>query len=95
MLLPYLYTIKGMVRPFTGLGLSCLLFFSSCSSTSHLRINVLQPANVTVSDHIQTIALVNRTQQLDKKANVIEGILTGEGLYEDKSGVTSAFGGLH
>ncbi len=77
------------------LGLLASFGLTSCSSTSQLRIKVLQPSKVTVGDRIKTIALVNRTKPENTKANVVEGILTGEGLYEDKSGVTSAFGGLN
>ncbi len=75
-------------------GLLALLGLSSCSM-SHLYIRALQPAHVPLGEHVRTIGLVNRTKPENVKANVLEGILTGEGLYEDKSGVASAFGGLH
>jgi hypothetical protein len=67
----------------------------ACSKKSHLSFNALQPSPVTLPDHIKTLALVNRTLPENKKANVVEGILTGEGVYEDKSGVISAFAGLN
>jgi hypothetical protein len=67
----------------------------ACSKKSHLSFNALQPSPVTLPAHIKTLALVNRTLPQDKKANVVEGILTGEGMYEDKSGVISAFAGLN
>lgn len=68
------------------------LFLSGCSST--LRLNVLQPATVYVHPEIKTIALVNRTKPMSKAANIIEGVLSGEGLFQDKSGVDNALGGL-
>ncbi|HVD97101.1 MAG TPA: DUF6340 family protein [Cytophagaceae bacterium] len=72
--------------------LSSILYLSSC--TSSLRLNVLQPATIYVPAEIKTIALVNRTKPMSKAANVIEGVLSGEGLFQDKSGVDKALGGL-
>lgn len=69
------------------------LFLSSCTST--LRMNVLQPATVYVHPEIKTIALVNRTKPMSKAANILEGVLSGEGLFQDKSGVDQALGGLY
>lgn len=75
--------------------LGLILPFLSASCTSNLYIKVLKPAHINVGDHIKTLALVNRTKPQNATANVVEGILTGEGLYQDKSGVESAFNGLN
>ncbi len=68
------------------------LLVSGC--TSSLRMNVLKPATVFVPTDIKTIALVNRTKPMSKAANIIEGVLSGEGLHQDRSGVDRALGGL-
>jgi hypothetical protein len=72
----------------------CFSAFVLTSCTSSLRMNVLQPAAVYVHPDIKTIALVNRTKPMSKAANIIEGILSGEGINQDKSGVDQALGGL-
>lgn len=82
-------------RLFRLIALLALGVFSACSKKSHLTFNALQASPVTLPDHLKTLALVNRTLPQHARANVVEGILTGEGLYEDKSGVISAFAGLH
>ncbi|MBD0258444.1 MAG: tetratricopeptide repeat protein [Cytophagales bacterium] len=83
----------GINRAWLLLGL--ILPFLSASCTSNLYIKVLQPAHINVGEHVKTIALVNRTKPQNPKANVVEAVLTGEGLYQDKSGVASAFNGLN
>jgi hypothetical protein len=77
---------------FIILSLISAVLLSGC--TSSVRMNVLQPATVYVHPDIKTIVLVNRTKPMSKAANVIEGILSGEGLYQDKEGVANALGGL-
>src|SRR5258708_3763326 len=74
--------------------LFCFSGFVITSCTSSLRMNVLQPAAVYIHPDIKTIALVNRTKPMSKAANIIEGILSGEGINQDKSGVDQALGGL-
>jgi len=68
------------------------LLFGSC--TSSLRLNVLQPAAVNVHPDIKSIAIANRTKPQNKASNIIEGVLTGEGLFQDRSGIEKALGGL-
>jgi hypothetical protein len=64
------------------------LFFASCSSTSTTSLPVLKPADITLPDHIQKVAVVNRSLPDDKNKawNIIEGIFTGEGIHADKIG---------
>jgi len=89
----YPFPIRQSRRPLLLLGLLSAILSTSC--TSNLYIKVLQPARIHVGEHVKTIALVNRTKPQNSTANVVEGILTGEGLYQDKSGVESAFNGLN
>lgn len=62
------------------------VFLSSCKSTTYIQ--VLQPALLTMPDNVQKIAIINRT--FPKKGdgtqflNVLEGILSGEGIMTDR-----------
>ncbi len=85
----------GFNRVWLLLGLILPFLSASCGSTRNLYIKVLQPAHISVGEHVKSIALVNRTRPQNPKANVVEAVLTGEGLYQDKSGVASAFNGLN
>jgi hypothetical protein len=91
----YSSRLRLILNMFSLLALLAVFVLSSCSKKSHLSFNALQPSPVTLPEHVKTLALVNRTLPQNTKANVVEGILTGEGMYEDKSGVTSAFAGLN
>ncbi len=66
--------------------------FSGCKSTTYLQI--MRPAAVTVPQNIKAIALVNRTVPEKKGLNIIEGVLTGEGIGQDREGVQKAMDGL-
>jgi hypothetical protein len=70
------------------------LIFQGCMST--LFIPVLQPAQVTLPSNYEKFAVVHRhTASKDNNVrNVIEGILTGEGLEADKDAGLSCLGGL-
>ncbi len=65
---------------------SILVFSISSCKTSSLTVEVLKPAEITVPSKIKTIAVVNRSlASKDKQVNtVIEGILTGEGIFVDR-----------
>ncbi len=69
-------------------------FLASCTST--INLPVLKPADVTLPQDIQKFTLVNRTKP-DKKNqlwNIVEGALTGEGVYQDREGADQCLSGL-
>lgn len=74
-----------------------ILFGSGCSSTGTLSFWRNTPPALTLPEDIQRVAVVNRTLQEDTKGgkaiNVIEGILSGEGLREDNNGSWSCLAG--
>ncbi|MBI3502346.1 MAG: tetratricopeptide repeat protein [Bacteroidetes bacterium] len=79
---------------FFGTFLFLAIAFTSCTST--IGLEVLKPADVTLPPDIQKFTLVNRTKP-DKKNqvwNVVEGILTGEGIYQDREGADQTLSGL-
>lgn len=65
-----------------------LLAFNSCSKMGYVNTRIYQHPIIEMPDHIKRIGIVNRSIATDKKQvlNVIEGLLTGEGLMEDKQG---------
>lgn len=65
------------------------IFGSSCKTTS-LRVEVLQPAPVTIPKEIKTIAVINHSLPKSKWWNILEGILTGEMIEQDKRGKEKA-----
>ncbi|MBI4946825.1 MAG: hypothetical protein HY840_10555 [Bacteroidetes bacterium] len=71
-----------------------VLTFAGCTST--ISLQVLKPADVTLPEEIQKFTLVNRTKPNKKNQvwNVVEGIFTGEGVFEDREGAQNCLGGL-
>jgi hypothetical protein len=68
------------------------LLFSSCMKS--VSINTLRPADIHIPNEIQSIVLVDRTAYNRDAVGVIEGILTGEGINEDRDGVMTMFSSL-
>jgi hypothetical protein len=54
------------------------------------------PAAITVPQHIQKVAIANRTkpEKKNKAENIIEGVLTGEGIAADRYGAEDCIVGL-
>jgi hypothetical protein len=75
-----------------ALGLTLAWLLSSCTSATQL--SVLQPAEMTLPDHIEIIAAVDRSKPAKGFNTVAEGILTGEGLGQDRAGRRRAIDGL-
>lgn len=69
-----------------------LIYMSSCTSTT--RLEVLQPAQMVIPQHINVIATVDRSKPEKGWANILEGILTGEDIAQDKRGREQALQGL-
>lgn len=57
----------------------------SCSSSS-ITLNVLVPADINVPSEIKSLAAINRSLPAkgEKFNNVLEGVITGEGLFIDR-----------
>lgn len=64
-----------------------MAFMPSCKM-GHVSMQVLEPADVTLPAHIQKFILADRTRPEkgngQQALNIIEGILTGEGIFSDK-----------
>eukprot|EP00747_Dinoflagellata_sp_TGD_P180019 gnl/TRDRNA2_/TRDRNA2_31786_c0_seq1.p1 gnl/TRDRNA2_/TRDRNA2_31786_c0~~gnl/TRDRNA2_/TRDRNA2_31786_c0_seq1.p1 ORF type:complete len:348 (-),score=13.61 gnl/TRDRNA2_/TRDRNA2_31786_c0_seq1:48-1013(-) len=55
----------------------------------------MRPAEITFAPSVNTVLIVDRTKFEKKAINVIEGILTGEGLKEDQAGVQAFMNSFH
>lgn len=69
-----------------------IFFLCSCMSTTYVQ--VMKPAQVNITPEIETVALVNRAQPQNEKTNTIEGIVTGEGIGQDRQGIEQALMGF-
>jgi hypothetical protein len=68
-------------------------FLSGCS-TSQTMLEVLRPSEIVLPDHIQTIAVVDRSKPEKGFANFVEGLISGESIGQDRQGRENAVQGL-
>jgi tetratricopeptide (TPR) repeat protein len=66
--------------------------FAACSPT--IPLQVLQPADMVVPEHIQTIVTVDRSKPEKGFLNFLEGLITGEAIAQDREGRRAALNGL-
>ena len=57
-------------------------------------LQVLQPADMRLPEHLTTIATIDRSQPASGFVNVLEGLFTGETIGQDKRGRLRALDGL-
>lgn len=69
-----------------------LAILASCKPAA--RIQVLQPAQLIIPEHIQKIVLIDRSKPSNGFLSNIESLLTGEDYQQDKEGRTKAMNGL-
>lgn len=68
------------------------LVLGSCMRSTSLQ--VLQPAQITLPEHISTVAIVDRSKPSNGWANFFEGLLTGEQIGQDRRSRQTAVDGL-
>ena len=68
------------------------ILFSACSPT--IPLQVLQPADMIVPEHIQTIVTVDRSKPEKGFSNFLEGLVSGEAIAQDREGRKAALQGL-
>lgn len=68
-------------------------FLSGCS-TSQTMLEVLRPSEIVLPEHIQTIAVVDRSKPEKGFANFLEGLISGESIGQDRQGRENAVQGL-
>lgn len=65
---------------------------SGCMPSTSMQ--VLQPAQMTVPEHINTLALVDRSKPSNGWLNVLEGLFSGEAISQDRRSRQEAMTGL-
>jgi hypothetical protein len=70
-----------------------LPFIFSCRST--IYVDVKRPAAINVGSHIKSVALIDRTDVEQNAWNMIEGVLTGEGLLQDRENTQAVLKGMY
>ncbi len=70
----------------------CIALLSSCMRSASLT--VLQPAKFTVPENIAKIAVVDRSKPSNGWLNVLEGMVTGEAIGQDRRSREEAVAGL-
>jgi len=78
----------------TALTLFVLFGLNSCSKYS-FTTGILVPADITVSQDIQTVGVLNRSlpEKSSWLSNLVEGFLTGESIFADREGSMNAIRG--
>ncbi|HIG32235.1 MAG TPA: tetratricopeptide repeat protein [Flavobacteriales bacterium] len=76
-------------------GLLIVAGLSACT-TSSVLVNIQRPADITVSQDIQNVVVVNRSRpSKDNLAgNIVEGLISGEGIGADRKGAEYCVDGL-
>lgn len=69
-----------------------LIYFSACSPS--VGIQVLQPAQLVIPDHVNTIAVIDRSKPSSGWATAALNLLTDNALFQDRNGRVKAVEGL-
>ena len=71
------------------------IFLSSCT-TSSVLVSIQQPADITIPQEIKNVVVANRSVPTKKNlaGNILEGLVTGEGIGTDKMGSKYCVEGL-
>ena len=72
------------------------IFLISSCTTSSVLVSIQRPADITLSQDVKTVVVANRTSPSRKNlaGNIIEGLITGEGIGMDKKGSEYCINGL-
>lgn len=77
----------------TVLSLFALVIIITLCSMAWVRINILKPALIVLPDHIQNIAIVDRSIQVETSETKMEELLTGELFEQDEQAVRHTIDG--
>jgi hypothetical protein len=71
----------------TKLFLMAGLTYVLCSSSAWVNLTLVRPSELSVPDYIKSIALIDRSQQVESTKNKVEQVLTGEVFRQDEQAV--------
>ena len=80
------------MRPIRLIPLFLLLLIMACNTS--IPMEVLRPADIVLDSNIQKIALMDRSKPSSGFLNVLEGLISGEGIGQDREGRERAMMGL-
>lgn len=81
------------MKKFIPFVLISVMLSLSCG-TGNMSMQVMQPAHINVPKDIKTLVVVNHTIPIKNWWNILEGVLTGEMIEQDKKGKNEAIRGL-
>jgi hypothetical protein len=64
------------------------------SSSAWVNLTLVRPSELMIPDHIQSIALIDRTKQEENTRNTVEQVLTGEAFKQDEQAVLKVADGF-
>jgi hypothetical protein len=71
-----------------------LLVLALSACTRNTTLQILQPAQLTLPEHISTVAIVDRSKPSNGWSNFFEGLITGEEIGQDRKSRQTAVDGL-
>mgnify|MGYP001231750556 CR=1 FL=1 len=73
-----------------------ILFYLTACSVSSISLDVMRPAEISISQNIQNILIINRSlpSKSNTAENILDGILSGENIGDDKKGSEMCVVGL-
>ena len=74
--------------------LAAVLLLLSVGCMRNTSLTVLQPAQMKLPEHISTVAIVDRSKPSNGWLNVLEGLLTGEAIGQDRESRRQAVDGV-
>jgi hypothetical protein len=75
--------------------LPVLMLLAGCGSSRHIYFNAQVPAPYSIPHHIQSLAIIDRSIAEKENLNILEGVLTGEGIRQDKLATQIVIDGLN
>ncbi|MFO7933489.1 MAG: DUF6340 family protein [Bacteroidales bacterium] len=75
--------------------LPAILGMYGCAGTRNIHFNAQVPAPYSIPHHIKNLAIIDRSIPEDEDLNLLEGILTGEGVRQDKLATQIVIDGLN
>lgn len=74
--------------------LPALMALTGCGGTRHIYFNAQVPAPYSIPHNIESLAIIDRSVPEKEELNILEGVLTGEGIRQDKLATQIVIDGL-
>ncbi|HER08690.1 MAG TPA: hypothetical protein ENO20_07240 [Bacteroides sp.] len=74
--------------------LPVVMVLTGCAGTRNIHFNAQVPAPYNIPHHIKSLAIIDRSIPQDEDLNMLEGVLTGEGVRQDRLATQIVLDGL-